>query len=269
MGILRNLNRFFILYGINISQLVRSLYKTPTYLLQAFSLTRNLSSEWPFRLSLPVLHDAEESGGIATGHYFHQDLYVAKRIFSESPKNHLDIGSRVDGFVAHLATFRRVDVFDIRPIENKVSNINFIQCDLMNLNKEFILSRQYESISCLHVLEHFGLGRYGDPLNLNGYHKGLENIVKFLLPNGKLYLSVPIGYQRIEFNSHRVFAVKTIINLLNDFNLSLEGFSFVDDKGDFFEFENINSKEFRSLASINFGCTYGCGIFTARLLENS
>lgn len=261
---LRKINRLLILYGVDLIKFSKSLFRTPAYLIQAFRLSNDLNIDWPFNLNYPVLGEANEAGGTAKGHYFHQDLHVAQKIFLDSPKNHLDIGSRVDGFVAHLATFRKVDVLDIRPIENKVENINFIQCDLMNLEGGFVKSRQYESISCLHVLEHFGLGRYGDDLDAYGYYSGLKNIVKFLKPGGKLYLSVPIGSQRIEFNAHRVFAVQTIVGLLKEFNFYLEDFSFVNDEGDLLHLETIDCSEFNNGVASNFGCTYGCGIFTAR-----
>jgi hypothetical protein len=92
---------------------------------------------FPFAASYPCLTDRYERSGIAKGHYFHQDLLVAQKIFAANPSRHVDIGSRVDGFVAHVATFRRIDVFDLRELENKVDNICFRQLNLMAVPDEF------------------------------------------------------------------------------------------------------------------------------------
>ena len=86
-----------------------------------------------------------------------------------------------------------------------------------------------DSLSCLHALEHFGLGRYGDPIIYNGHIKGIENLTKKILKSkGTLYLSVPIGNEGVYFNAHRVFSIGTIMNLMKDY-FSLEEFSYVDD----------------------------------------
>jgi len=113
-----------------------------------------------------------------------------------------------------------------------------------------------DSISCLHALEHFGLGRYGDPVNYDGYILGLNNLYRILKAGGKLYLSVPIGPQRIEFNAHRVFSMAYLMECFAE-KYHVNQFSFVDDQGDLHE--NVPITE----ASINdnFGCAYGCGIF--------
>ena len=78
----------------------------------------------------PCLFDKHEAGGIASGHYFFQDLIVAQKIFLRNPVKHVDIGSRIDGFVAHVATFREIEVFDIRPIQSIINNIKFKKADL-------------------------------------------------------------------------------------------------------------------------------------------
>lgn len=96
-----------------------------------------------------------------------------KAIFQNKPEKHIDIGSRVDGFVAHLASFREVFVFDIRNIESKVKNIHFVQADLMRFDEN--LTESTDSISCLHALEHFGLGRYGDEIYYWAYLKGFNH----------------------------------------------------------------------------------------------
>lgn len=203
----------------------------------------------------PFLEDKKDSGGTAAGHYFHQDLYVARLIYNNCPEHHIDIGSRIDGFVAHVAVFREIEVIDIRSIENKVKNIKFKQMDFMLLPKT--MHKNYLSISSLHAIEHFGLGRYGDPINFYGHIKAVDNIALMLKKGGVFYFSVPIGPQRIEFNAHRIFSLDYIINILKK-HFEIENFSYVDDQGDFFEDCMLTKDKIAN----NFGCNHGCGIFT-------
>lgn len=198
----------------------------------------------------PILSDAMSNSGVAKGHYFHQDLWAARRINMLSPSHHIDVGSRVDGFVAHLLTFMSVTVIDVRPLVSKVSGLTFTQKDMMVKNGAEGLSS--ESVSCLHALEHFGLGRYGDPFDLNGWHKGLTNLASIVKEGGRLYLSVPVGPQAIEFNAHRIFSPQTIVDEAGKLGLSLYEFSFIDDEGDFHQAVNIDASS---------GCRFGCGCF--------
>ena len=108
----------------------------------------------------PILFEKQSEGGVMKGDYFHQDLYVAQQIYIANPQKHLDIGSRTDGFVAHVAAFREIELIDIRPIRSQVKNIVFRQADLMYLPED--LKNYCDSISSLHALEHFGLGRYNE-----------------------------------------------------------------------------------------------------------
>src|SRR5271155_3351903 len=194
-----------------------------------FKRQQKLSSvEFPFGELWPCLDDRTSNSGNAKGHYFHQDLLVARRIFANAPRLHVDVGSRVDGFVAHVAAYREIEVFDVRPLTSNVTNIRFKQVDLM-VPLEPSLQGYCDSLSCLHALEHFGLGRYGDTVDFEGHLKGLANLKGVLAKGGKFYLSVPIGPQRIEFNAHRVFAVATLLGLVSD--MRVDRFSYVDDKG--------------------------------------
>jgi SAM-dependent methyltransferase len=149
--------------------------------------------EFPFRNLSPCLDDRFKAGGVASGHYFHQDLHVAQLIFRNQPRRHVDVGSRVDGFVAHVASFRPIEVLDIRPMRSTIPNIISRQADVMA--EPFPLETCCDSLSCLHALEHFGLGRYGDPVDYYGYQRGWRNLHRMLEPGGKLYFSVPIGPQ--------------------------------------------------------------------------
>jgi SAM-dependent methyltransferase len=202
----------------------------------------------------PILSDKDDEGGTMSGHYFHQDLYIAKQIFKANPEKHLDIGSRVDGFVAHVASFRTLELIDIRDIKSKVDNIIFRQADLIELPSD--LNDYCDSISSLHAIEHFGLGRYGDPIDYNGHLKAIDNISKILKSGGTFYFSVPIGPQRIEFNAHRVFSIKYLLTILSK-SFEISTFSYVNDKGDFFEDVELSEENI----SNNFSCNYGCGIF--------
>jgi len=176
-------------------------------------------------------------------------------VLQNAPKRHADIGSRVDGFVAHVAVFRDIEVFDIRPLKTTAQGITFKQLDILG-PVPLELIGAYDSVSCLHALEHFGLGRYGDPIDAQGHARALANIVKLLKPKGKLYLSVPIGTQRIEFNAHRVFSPNTIVDLLQA-DCALASLSFVDDEGDVHERVSATEEEMKT----GFGCQLGCGIF--------
>lgn len=217
---------------------------------------KQMGNETVFPLGKPyrILRERYAPGGTMSGHYFHQDLHVAKLIFKNGPEKHIDIGSRTDGFVAHVATFREIEVLDIRPIKSKVENIIFKQADLMQLPEG--MENYCDSISSLHAIEHFGLGRYNDPIDYFGYLKALKNIHAILKPGGKFYFSVPIGEQRVEFNAHRVFSISYLMEILMD-DYSLDSFAYVNDKGDLIVGPEMSSDNINS----NFGCKYGCGIF--------
>ena len=209
---------------------------------------------FPLGKLYPCIEDRFKQSGEASGHYFHQDLLVANRIYLNSPDKHVDIGSRVDGFIAHVASFRRIEVFDIRELDSKILNVKFRRFDMMNKNLE--LADYCDSISCLHALEHFGLGRYGDRVEYYGYLLGWNNIKKILKKDGKFYFSVPIGPQRIEFNAHRVFSIGYLKSLMAP-NYKIDSFSYVSDEGALIRNADLESEE----AGRNFDCDYGCGIF--------
>jgi hypothetical protein len=169
----------------------------------------------------PCLHDRYSEGGTAKGEYFWQDLLVARWLYDAKPRRHIDIGSRFDGFVAHVASFREIEVFDIRPITTKIPNVVFRQADLMSPNPVPSSWEGCDSLSCLHVIEHFGLGRYGDSINPKGYKFGIANLAKLLNVGGRLYLSTPIGQERVEFNANHVFNPNTIISIAESVGLKL------------------------------------------------
>lgn len=178
---------------------------------------------------MPCLHDWKEEGGTTKSEYFWQDLLVARMIFEAKPQKHVDIGSRVDGFVAHVASFREIEVFDVRPTSSQIPGVILKQADLMKPLEGF--HGYCDSLSCLHALEHFGLGRYGDPIDPEGFKRGFSNMVALLKSDGIFYLSVPIGMPRVEFNAHRIFDPCVIMALAKHNSLSLSAFSVIRKAG--------------------------------------
>ena len=200
-----------------------------------------------------ILNDYHDNAGLAGGHYFHQDLLVARFIHEDKPERHVDVGSRIDGFVAHVASFREIEIIDIRPLQmSQHHNISFIQADLTKV--EF--SGVTDSLSCLHAIEHFGLGRYSDSVDINGHVKGMENLVSLVKPGGRLYVSCPIGLRdEVHFNAHRVLHPNTMLSMpaIREY-MSLVRFDYVDDGGDLHCEASIHDA---------IDCTrYGCGIYT-------
>lgn len=219
---------------------------------------------WPLGPNWLITSDLYADAGEASGHYFHQDLLVAQDIFRSQPRHHLDVGSSIGGFCAHVATFREIEVIDIRPLTSTTPNISYRQVDLMappqKNQKGLLASPVTDSLSCLHALEHFGLGRYGDPITFDGWQIGLRNMIDLLEPGGRLYLSVPVGrMQRVEFNAHRVFSIPTIRDEIRKYCV-ICALHVVDDAGNLTRDLDPDSAE----ATYSFGLTYGCAIFFAR-----
>lgn len=196
----------------------------------------------------PILGDTGKAAGVVGGHYFHQDLWAARKVFERRPKFHLDIGSRVDGFIAHLLVFMPVTLVDVRPIRKAVPGLTFMQQDATNLDE--LADQSIESLSSLHAAEHFGLGRYGDAIDPDACFRFMETLQRVLAPAGRLYFSVPIGRERVEFNAHRVFGTETILNSFAA--LQLRSFSFVGDDGELYE--NVNPADVP-------GSDFACGLF--------
>jgi SAM-dependent methyltransferase len=203
--------------GVDPRVVLRSLRGLPRFLLDLYHFRSNYSGRLTLR---PCFQDRHEEGGAIKNEYFWQDLLVAREICSAQPERHVDVGSRIDGFVAHVASYREIEVFDVRPFSKEIPGMLFRQADLMDPIES--LDNYCDSLSCLHALEHFGLGRYGDPLDPRGHEKGIASMSRLLKVGGVLYLSVPLGVPRVEFNAHRVFDPKEIVLIAAAHLLSLQ-----------------------------------------------
>lgn len=206
----------------------------------------------------PMVGEASSEAGSVRTHYFQQDLYVAQAVAASTPERHIDVGSRIDGFVAHIASFRRIEVCDLRPLPTPVRNVTFHQLDITApLPPTWVECS--DSVSSLHAIEHFGLGRYGDNLDYLGHVKGLHALGRMVQQGGALYFSVPISQsQRIEFNAQRVFCLPYIMDHMIPPGFALQDLSIVDDQGQL----SVSVDPASVAAQETFGLSYGCGIFS-------
>ncbi|MDP3290526.1 MAG: DUF268 domain-containing protein [Sulfuricurvum sp.] len=197
---------------------------------------RSLTNEKVSFLDLwPMLNDKSSASQTGGGHYFYQDNWALNKVYQSDIKEHFDIGSRIDGFVSQCSVFTKVNFIDFRYVEYPIENMQCIEGDILNLPFK---DNSLNSISCLHVIEHIGLGRYGDPINPNGSISALKELQRVLAPGGNLYLGIPIGRERVMFHAHRIFNPKTIIETLNELNL-IE-FNVVNDKGELVRNANLD-----------------------------
>ena len=179
-------------------------------------------------------------------HYFYQGNWLARRLADVKPPQHVDVGSSVltmGVLSAHVPT-----VFvDYRPLVVRQSGLCCVAADI---NRLPFADRSVASLSCLHVIEHIGLGRYGDPINADGARQAAEELQRLVGHGGKFYLSTPIGRERVCYNAHRVFAPATILSWFSQ--LQLMSFSYVSDDGSLYE--NVLPSDVPRL-------DYGCGFF--------
>src|SRR4030042_6823469 len=194
----------------------------------------------------PCLFDRTSKTRIDS-HYFYQHLWAFKRIHSLNPKLHVDVGSSTD-FVGMLSVITQVHFIDIRPLNvNHLANLKNIKGSLLDLPYE---DNSLESISCLHVAEHIGLGRYGDPLDPLGTKKAAVELTRCLAKGGNLYFSLPVGKPRLCFNAHRIHSPKQILEYFPF--LKLIEFSVYDAKKNFIE--NTDTEMYED-------ANYACGMF--------
>ncbi|MBL0919593.1 MAG: DUF268 domain-containing protein [Hydrogenophaga sp.] len=179
-------------------------------------------------------------------HYFYQAAWLARQLASAPPAKHLDIGSDVK-LIGTLSAFVPTEFMDFRPLDATLTGLECTRGDILALP---MADDSVTSVSCLHVVEHIGLGRYGDPIDPEGSRKAIAELERVLAHGGRLFLSVPVGRERICFNAHRVFATKTIVDLFGKLNLI--SFSLVDDTGRFWPDCSPDRAN---------GLDYGCGMF--------
>lgn len=193
----------------------------------------------------PCLNDNTEYTGF-DAHYIYHPAWAARVVKKISPKFHIDISSTLH-FCSILSAFIDVKFYDYRPAILNLDNLKSERIDLTNI---FFEDNSQDCVSCMHTIEHIGLGRYGEPIDPNADIKAINELKRIIKPDGHLLIVVPIGKPKIMFNAHRIYSYEMIINLMNGFNL--KEFSMVYDNQDFKT--NANPKDVENQ-------NYGCGCF--------
>jgi SAM-dependent methyltransferase len=178
----------------------------------------------------PTMNDRDPGTQSGAGHYFYQDVWALRRLAAFKPDEHHDVGSRFDGFVGQATAFCKIICWDIRPPNFKLPDFEFRAGSILEMP---LPDRSVRSLSCLHVAEHIGLGRYGDPLDPDGTEKAIRELGRLLAPGGQLLFSMPIGKERVEFNAQRVWDPRKPPAMLPE--LKLVEFSAVGDDDTFAE----------------------------------
>lgn len=208
---------------------------------------RRLPHAEPLRLrdAFPQLGDRLTSSPFDR-HYFYQDIWAAREVAARAAERHVDVGSRVD-YVGFLTTLCDVTFIDIRPLAVDLDRLESIAGSILALP---LADRSVTSLSCLHVAEHIGLGRYGDTLDPLGTRRAAGELQRVLAMDGQLLFSLPVGRPRVCFNAHRIHDPRDIVAMFDE--LDLIEFSGIDDEGVF-----RRNRPLEELA----GSRYACGLY--------
>lgn len=183
-------------------------------------------------------------------HYEYHQAWAARCVKKINPKKHIDISSRIT-FNVIVSAFVPVDFYDYRPA--KIQNLSGLKCKEADLTNLHFKSGSVESLSCMHTVEHIGLGRYGDEIDPEGDLKAIEELKRVVAPGGNLLFVVPIGIPRIQYNAHRIYSYDMIMSYFDDFELI--NYSLIPDNAKNTGIINNAGKDLTDNQK------YGCGCF--------
>ena len=186
-------------------------------------------------------------------HYIYHPAWAARILAKTKPEYHVDISS-ILSFSTIISAFVPVKFYDYRPAQ---MNLSGLESSFADLNKLPFDDHSQPSVSCMHTIEHIGLGRYGDALDPQGDLKAIEELKRVVKKGGDLLFVTPVGKPRIEFNAHRIFSYEQIIHYFAP--LQLHQFSLIPDAGGLIE---------NADPSLVAAQQYGCGCFWFKKLSS-
>lgn len=182
-------------------------------------------------------------------HYVYHPAWASRILAQTKPDFHVDISSTLN-FCAIVSAFIPVKFYDYRPADLRLGNLSSEKADLMALP---FADNSIPSLSCMHVIEHVGLGRYGEPLDPDGDLKAISELKRVLSPGGTLLFVVPVGKPRVLFNAHRIYSYEQIMSYFKE--LELREFALIPDEAKDGGLIHGASKAMADLQD------YGCGCF--------
>ena len=217
------------------------------------ALSAQSKARFPVRWEdrLPCLYDKTAATAFDR-HYIYHPAWAARILSRTTPSEHTDISSTL-AFCTLVSAFVPVKFYDYRPAPLRLSGLVSEHADLMALpfKNDSLLS-----LSCMHTVEHIGLGRYGDPLDAEGDLKAIRELKRVLAPGGTLLFAVPLGRPKLLFNAHRIYSYDQIIAYFA--GLEMVQFSLIPDDA---QAEGLIENATREMADAQ---SYGCGCFWFR-----
>lgn len=180
--------------------------------------------------------------------YILHTAWAARILAGLCPEKHIDISSSIY-FNTLVSAFIPIEFYDYCPLIIPLSGLLIKYADLTELP---FSDNSIHSLSCMHVVEHIGLGRYGEPIDPEGDLKAISELKRVLA--GDLLFVVPVGgIPMVVFNLHRIYSYEQIISYFE--GLKLVEFVLIPDKteGDFVKDAELVKEQY---------C--GCGCFWFR-----
>ncbi len=233
-----------------LSRLLKKIFLAPFIIGDYFKFNKKNDGRFSVKLKdfYPCIFD-KTSETKFDKHYIYHTAWAARKVHQINPEFHTDISSSLY-FSSIVSAFVPVKFYDYRPAKLNLSDLQSNKADLLDLP---FGDGSIHSLSCMHTIEHVGLGRYGDPIDPEGDLKAIKELKRVLAPGGSLLFVVPIGKPRIQFNAHRVYSYDQIIDYFKE--VKLKEFSLIPQR------EKDGGIIYNASQELADKETYGCGCF--------
>lgn len=207
-------------FFLPVRQILFSCLKSVKFTLSLFRFKArlNASSKKRFELNYLDLYPCLGDDSPTTSfdpHYLYHLAWAVRKVKEIAPKKHVDFSSHLH-FASMLSAFVETEFYDYRPARLNLTNLKTGAADLIKLPFQ---DNSLSSISCMHVIEHIGLGRYGDPLDPDADLKAVEELKRVVAPGGSLLFVAPVGIPRLMFNGHRIYSLQQVLEMFAGFKV--------------------------------------------------